>query len=78
MYLKGVKKYACVETYSDHKKKMIKGFILGFSGDSVTKNKFGFDINIKWIEPLQGNDSRFFSSGWYSEKQLKDQKIYLI
>lgn len=77
MYLKGFKKYTCVETYSEDKKKVIKGFVFGFTGDSVTNKVYGFDVNIKWIEPLQGNDARFFNSGWYSEKQIKDQKIYL-
>lgn len=78
MFLKGYDIYSCVETYSPDKKKVIKGFVFGFAGDSVTRKKFAFDVNIKWIEPLQGNDARFFNSGWYSEKQLKDQKIYLV
>ena len=70
MYLKGYEKDVPVKTWSEEKQKFIKGYIQSLSGDSVTKEKFGFDLNVKWLEPIQGNDSRYYTSGSYSEKNI--------
>ena len=78
MYLKGYKKGSVVQIWSEEKKRFIGGFVKGFTGDSITEKKFGFDVWIRFIEPIEGNDSRFFTSGFYSESQLKEQKIKLI
>lgn len=56
--------------YSEDKQKKIKGVITSFDGGSITKNKFYFDININWLEPTQGNDSRFYSTASYDLKSF--------
>lgn len=68
-----VKKGVFVEEWSDSKNRFITGVIYGFVGESVDENTFGFDIHIKWLEPMQGTSSLYHSEGWYSYKQFKDK-----
>lgn len=70
MYLKGYKKGTFVKVWSEEKNKFIKGVVLSLSGDSVTKKNFGFDVNVKFLEPVVGHDSRFYSYGSYSSKEI--------
>lgn len=74
-YFLGVKKGVFVEEYSDHKQKFITGVITHLTCESITKNKCGFDIQVKWFEPFQGNDYRYYSDGSYSLKDF-NRKIY--
>ena len=68
MRSKGIKIGTFFVEYSEQKHKDIKGVVTSLSGDSITKNKFGFDININWLEPLEGYDSRCYTFGSYRYK----------
>ena len=65
-----------VYTYSQEKEKFIKGVVTSFEGESVTRDNFGFDIGINWLEPIQGFDTRYYTWGGYSLKSFF-QKIRL-
>lgn len=68
MRFNGIKVGTFFEEYSHQKNKYIKGVVTSLSGCSITTKKFGFDINISWLEPCRGFDSRYFTSGSYSYK----------
>lgn len=70
MYLKGYKKGTFVKVWSEEKDKFVKGVIECLSGDSITTKKVEFDLNVKFLEPVVGNDSRFYSYGSYSSKEI--------
>ena len=76
MYLKGVRKGTILKTYAADKNKLIEGVVLHLSGDSVSRKKVEFSIQIHWLEPLQGFDSRLYSSGVYFEKNIKGTQVY--
>lgn len=78
MRTKGIKKGAFVTIRSTKKKRQIKGVISQLVGESVTKKEFGFDIYIDWLEPLRGNDSRFFSCGAYGYKGFLRNNIKFL
>lgn len=65
-----------VYQYLEEKDKNIKGVITGFAGCSVTQETFVFDIQIKWFEPRQGTDYRFYSDGAYFLKDFKAGKLF--
>lgn len=70
MRLIGIKPGTFYSVYSETKKRNIKGIVTNLSGNSINRAKFGFDIHIHWLEPIDGNDSRYFSSGSYSYKDI--------
>ena len=70
MYLNGIKPGAFFLEYSESKGRNIKGVVTSLNGESVSKKDFGFDIYIDWLEPLQGYDTRYYSSGAYSYKDV--------
>lgn len=78
MYFKGFEINTPVKVYSEDKKRFIKGYIQQFTGDSITKKKFGFEIHVLFLEPLSGNDTRWFSSGFYSEKSIKEKILQIF
>ena len=75
MYFKGLKKDVPVKVWSSEKEKFIKGYIQYYQGDSITEEKFDFCVGVNFLEPVQGNDARFYSFGTYSEKDFKQKKI---
>ena len=75
-YLIGIRKGIFVKCYSDEKNKTIQGVITQINGNSVSDNKWSEDIQIQWFEPMQGNDSRFYSSGGYFHKDFKDKILF--
>ena len=77
MNLKGIRKHRKVKTWSNQKKRYISGMIMHLSGmimhlsgESITKDCYGFDIQINWNEPIQGNDFKYHISGSYSFKDF--------
>jgi len=68
MRVDGIKKGTFFSIYSEEKKRNIQGVVTSLSGESIDKNQFCCDINIIWLEPLQGNDTRYYSGGSYSYK----------
>ena len=72
LYFLGIKKGTFVKTFSEDKSKFIKGVVTSLNGDSITSTKYSFDISVNWLEPLQGNDSRYYNVGHYTEKQVKE------
>lgn len=74
MNLMGIKKGVFVEEWSDSKNRFITGVICGYAGESVNEKTFGFDIHIKWLQPMQGNEYPHHTEGWYSYKEF-DKKI---
>ena len=65
MFFKGLKTDVPVKVWSSEKRKFVKGYIQGLQGDSGTK----------FLEPIEGNDARFYSFGTYTEKDFKQKKI---
>ena len=53
----------------------IPGIIESHSGDSINDKIFGFDVNITWGEPLQGDDIKYHIYGSYELKDLKKNNI---
>ena len=74
MTLKGIKKGTLFLIWSEDKKKWIKSVVTEFYGDSINNNTFSFQIGINHLEPIQGNDSRYFSWGSYSYEDIKNMK----
>lgn len=70
MYLNGITPGTFFLEYSEEKGRNIKGVVTSLNGESVTTKKFGFDIYIDWLEPLKGFDSRYYSCGSYSYKDV--------
>ena len=75
MYFKGLEKDIPVKVWSSEKRKYVKGYIQELQGDSGTNENFGFYFQVKSLEPIQGNDARFYSFGTYTEKDFKQNKI---
>ena len=75
MYFKGLEKDIPVKVWSSEKRKFVKGYIQGLQGDSGTNENFGFYFQVKFLEPFEGNDARFYSVGTYTEKDFKQKKI---
>lgn len=76
MCLKGVHRGTILNTYSQDKDKLIEGVVLYVSGDSISEQVVEFSITIHWLEPIQGFDSRVYSSGVYCEKNIKGRRVY--
>ena len=72
MWLKGFKKETPIQVWSFEKNKFIKGYIQSLSGDSIDDKKYSFDLNVKFLEPTQGFDSRYYTFGSYSETDIKN------
>lgn len=70
VYFLGIKPGVFIKKYSGKKSKYINGVVTYLNCESVTKNKCGFDIGVKWFESLQGNDYRYYSDGSYSLKRF--------
>ena len=75
MRLKGIKRGAFMKVYSEQKDRQIIGVVTSLSGDSIDNNSYWFDVNIHWLEPIQGNDSRFHACGSYCYKEIIDQGV---
>lgn len=75
MWIKGIKVGTLVQTWSDDKNKIIRGCITYFSGCSISETKYQFDLGITWFEPIQGNDSRYYNQGSYTERDLETHKV---
>jgi hypothetical protein len=67
-YMRGIRKDRLVVGMKDGF--YVSGRIGDFDGESVTKHKFDITIQIKWNEPLRGNDKRYYSEGWYYSFQV--------
>ena len=78
MYFIGIKNDIPVKIWSSEKRKFIKGYIQELNGDSGTNEKYGFYFSVKFLEPIQGNDARFYNFGTFTEKDLKQNKIQKI
>lgn len=63
-----------IEVWSVDKKKWIKSVITQADGVSITNSRFAFDFNVHHFEPVQGNDSRFFSRGSFTLDDLRKIK----
>jgi hypothetical protein len=70
MFLQGYKKGTLIKSYSSDKQKWLKDVVTGIVGCSVTRKKYDFSFQVQYFEPSQGNDARFFSRGYYEEKDL--------
>lgn len=77
MRCKGLKRGRIVETFSQEKSSPIQGTITSLTGDSITDRKYAFGVQVRFFEPLEGYDSRYFSAGCYSEKDIEDSFILL-
>ena len=75
MFFKGLKTDVPVKVWSSEKRKFVKGYIQGLQGDSGTNENFGFYFQVKFLEPIEGNDARFYSLVTYTEKKKKKKKI---
>ena len=60
-----------VKIWSQEKDKHVKGCITSISGDSIDNSIFNFYFGVNLYEPLQGNDSRYYSWGSYHPKDFK-------
>jgi hypothetical protein len=68
MKLNGIKTGTFFTVYSELKQKEILGVVTSLSGESINNKIFETDININWLEPIQGFDSRYHTFGSYSYK----------
>jgi len=71
MRIIGIKKGTFLLQWVPEKNKHITAVITSLSGESATKTKLGLDINIHWLEPIKGHDSRYYTSGSYSYSDIK-------
>ena len=69
--IRGFKIGTIVKIWSQEKNKYIKGCISTISGDSITDKEYDFYFGANLFEPLQGNDSRYYSWGSYYPKDFK-------
>lgn len=70
LFLQGIRKGSHVKFFSKDKDRFIYGLVTGFTGDSISDKSYTFDIQVHFLEPLQGNDIRYYSSGAYSREQF--------
>ena len=70
MLLRGIRPGTFLYVYSEDKGKWIKSVVTGLYGDSISHESAGFSVMIHHLEPVQGFDSRFYSSGSYSYKDI--------
>lgn len=73
MRLRGIKYGKVVSIF--YEERQIIGIVSGLSGDSINDKLYGFEVNIKWLEPLQGNDPRYHTYGSYEYKELIKNNI---
>lgn len=70
MAILGIEEGVTVWVYSTNKGKHIRGTITNLTGESITSKDYGFDIQIEFDEPIQGNDQRYFTSGSYNHNKI--------
>lgn len=80
--LKGFKVGTIVKIWSEEKRRFIKGCVTTVQGDSINYKDYDFYLGINLFEPIEGNDSRYYTWGSYSPKEFKynttDKTFYQI
>jgi hypothetical protein len=77
MFLLGYRKGTFVEVWSDEKRKPIKSVITQSYGVSVTRTEYDFGFTVQHLEPVRGNDARFFSRSMVTKKDLDDKFVFI-
>lgn len=77
LFLRGIREGRLVKTKSFDSNKDVTGVIMSISGQSVNQQIWGLDINIHWLKPLNGHDSRYYTTGAYGIEDFDTKKVWL-
>ena len=73
----GIYSGANLSVYSDSKKKWINGKIVKMYGNTMNIWKADFFFKVVLEEPIQGDNMRFFTNGYYYFDDWANRRIWL-